>query len=237
MIQGLDKIESAPEVFGFRKGITGGHTARSMMFNELRQLVSNLPVDATFAGYQHAILDRNILDKPTASSRLKSLRHLQELYTLEPEKTLFRVLRQLAAMDATVLPLLGLVCVYCRDPQLRHSFMLVRGLRLGESLPREAMEEHLESGFPGRFSPAMKKSLAQNVNTTWTYAGHLEGKAKKVRTFPQCRPVAAAYAMLAGYLLGLRGQRLLESHFGELVTADRNALLTQLPLAACRTLV
>ena len=30
------------------------------------------------------------------------------------------------------------------------------------------MGRHLEAGFPGRFSPAMKRSLAQNVNTTWT---------------------------------------------------------------------
>jgi hypothetical protein len=39
------------------------------------------------------------------------------------------------------------------------------------------MEQHLENGFPGRFSSAMKKSMAQNVNTTWTFGGHLSGKA------------------------------------------------------------
>lgn len=230
----MERIDSLPEHFGFRKGLSGGHTARSMMLNELALVHSRLPPNAITEDYAKAILDDNILNKPTASSRVKSLRHLQELYTLDPQYTLFRVLRQLASADPESLPLLGLVCVYCRDPQLRHSYRLIRTLRSGELLSREAMEETLEEGFPERFSPAMKKSLAQNVNTTWTFTGHLEGKARKVRTFPRCRPVAAAYAMLAGYLIGLRGQRLLESLFGELVAAERNTLLTQLPQAAYR---
>ena len=47
------------------------------------------------------------------------------------------------------------------------------------------MEQNLESGFPGRFSPATKKSMAQNVNTTWTFGGHLVGRTKKIRELPQ----------------------------------------------------
>jgi hypothetical protein len=47
---------------------------------------------------------------------------------------------------------LCLVCAYARDPQLRYSFKLVRSLRLGVILERSDMEQHLENGFPGRFS-------------------------------------------------------------------------------------
>jgi hypothetical protein len=65
------------------------------------------------------------------------------------------------------------------------------------------MEQHLEIGFPGRFSSAMKKSMAQNVNTTWTFGGLLVGKARKTRKAPQPRPISAAYAMFVGYLTGL----------------------------------
>jgi hypothetical protein len=103
------------------------------------------------------------------------------------------------------------VCAYARDPQLRHSFELVRTLRPSEVLQRVTMEQHLENGFPRRFSPAMKKSMAQNVNTTWTFGGHLAGKAKKTRRLPEPRPVSAAYAMFVGYLTGLHGERLLDS--------------------------
>lgn len=72
------------------------------------------------------------------------------------------------------LPQLCLVSAYAHVPQLRHSFELIRTLRPGEALERSTMEQHLENGFPGRFSPAMKKSMAQNVNTVvdcWRASG------------------------------------------------------------------
>ena len=62
----------------------------------------------------------------------------------------------------------------------------------------------------------MKKSLAQNVNTTWTACGHLEGRAKKVRALPRPGWAASTYAMFVGYLLGLRGEILLNSVFAPL---------------------
>jgi len=222
---------------GLRAGQVGGHSARSMMLNDLKALLAHTPVAATASQIEAAIIDGNILDKPTLSSRKKSLHHLRELYGLEVGQALFRVLRNIAQLDSLSLPLLALVCVYCRDPQLKKSFELVKQLRIGEVLPRETMEGHLESSFPGRFSPAMKKSMAQNVNTTWTHSGHLSGKARKVRCLPECRPEAAAYAMFAGYLAGLRGLQLLESAFGQLVAKDPSILLAQLPLAAARGLI
>jgi hypothetical protein len=175
--------------------------------------------------------------KPTLVSRKKSLRHLIELYGLDPSKALFRVLWNLAHTDPDSLPQLCLVCAYARDPQLRHSFELIRTLRPGEILERTAMERHLEVGFPSRFSPAMKKSLAQNVSTTWTFGGHLAGKVKKRRRLPEPRPVSAAYAMFVGYLAGLRGERLLDSAYASLVASSRSQLRAALALAAARGLL
>jgi hypothetical protein len=94
------------------------------------------------------------------------------------------------------------------------------------------MESHLEQGFPGRFSPAMKKSMAQNVNTTWTFGRHLAGKVKKTRQVAQARPSTAAYAMFVGYLAGLRGEQLLDSAFASLVSSSRSELLAALSLAS-----
>jgi hypothetical protein len=170
---------------GFSKASFGGHSARSMMFLEMRALVQAMPLSVTKDDFTKAIIDENVLEKPTLSSRKKSLRHLVELYGLDTSKALFRVLWNFGHADFDSLPQLCLVCAYARDPQLRHSFELVRTLRLGEVLERAAMEQHLENGFPGRFSPAMKKSMAQNVNTTWTFGGHLAGRAKKTRRLPE----------------------------------------------------
>lgn len=226
-----------PDQLGLSSTKVGGHSARSMMFLEMQALVRAMPVNVVKADFTSVIIDQNMLEKPTQSSRKKSLRHLLELYGMDPSQALFRVLWALGHDDPDSLPQLCLVCAYVRDPQLRYSFELVRTLRLGEALSRTAMEQHLENGFPDRFSPAMKKSMAQNVNTTWTFAGHLAGTAKKTRRFPEPRPVSAAYAMLGGYLTGLRGEALLDSAFAALVAPNRPHLQAALALASARGLL
>jgi len=222
---------------GFSKAILGAHSARSMMFLEMSALVREMPLTVTKNGFIKAIVEENVLQKPTLSSRKKSLRHLVELYGMDPLLTLFRVLWDLAHADMESLPQLCLVCAYARDPQLRHSFELVRTLRIGAVLARADMEQHLENGFPGRFSAAMKKSMAQNVNTTWTFGGHLLGRVKKTRLLPEPRPISAAYAMFVGYLTGLRGERLLDSAFAALVSYNRSQLQAALSLASAKGLL
>jgi hypothetical protein len=205
-----------------------------MMFLEMRALFRAMPLTVTKDEFAEAIVEENVLGKPTLSSRKKSLRHLFELYGMDTSKALFRVLWELGHTDLDSLPQLCLVCAYARDPQLRYSFELVRTLRLGEVLERPAMEQYLEIGFPGRFSPAMKKSMAQNVLTTWTFSGHLAGKRRKIRQAPEPRPISAAYAMFVGYLTGLRGQRLLESAYTSLVASNRPQLQAALSLASAK---
>jgi len=203
----------------------------------MRTLVRAMPLTVTNDDLTKAIVEENVLEKPTLSSRKKSLHHLTQLYGMDPAKALFRVLWDLGHTDLDSLPQLCLVCAYARDPQLRHSFELVRTLRHGEGLERAAMEQHLENGFPGRFSSAMKKSMAQNVNTTWTFGGHLSGKAKKTRRLPEPRPISAAYAVFVGYLTGLRGERLLDSAFVSLVASNRSQLQVALSLASAKGLL
>lgn len=222
---------------GFSSASVGGHSARSMMFLEMRALVCAMPLDVSKDDFTRVIVEENALNKPTQSSRKKSLRHLVELYGMERSQALFRVFWEFSHADLDSLPQLCLVCCYSRDPQLRHSFELIRRLQLGAVLSRSAMEHHLEVGFPGRFSPAMKKSMAQNVNTTWTFGGHLAGKAKKTRCLPTPRPFSVAYAMFAGYLTGLRGERLLDSPYAALVAANRPQLQAALALASARELL
>lgn len=225
---------AAAQGLGFRPTGTGGHMARSMMLQEIRALVSSVPASATREQYRSAILEENVLGKPTFSSREKSYRHLMELYGLDPMLALFRVFRELSERDTSSVPLMAMTCTFCRDPQLRQSFELIERLRVGEVLTREQMEKHIEAGFPHRFSPAMKKSLAQNVNTTWTASGHLKGKARKTRGLPEPTVAASTYAMFAGFLLGLRGEILVRSVFGALVGGAPEAIVSHLSTASAR---
>jgi hypothetical protein len=233
---GADPLRVAPAAvrFGFSDKQTGAHMSRSMMLTELVDLMRAVQPDASFADYRRAIVEDNVLGKATVSSREKGLRHLYQNYALDPSAALFRALRMFAQEDPASLQLLAATCAYCRDAQLRHSFAVIKGLRVGEVLSRERMEQHLEAGFPARFSPAMRKSLAQNVITTWSAAGHLAGKVTKTRSLPEPRVASATFAMFAGYLTGLRGQSLLDSVFASLVASDAPMLVRHLANASGR---
>jgi len=226
------RIPASVTSFGFSTRKTGGHMARSMMLAELRLLFGAVPANAGRADYRAAILEGNALGKPTFSSRQKSEKHLYELYGLDPALALFRLLRRFAAEDPESLPLLALACAFCRDPQLRASFDLIEALKPGDVLPRARMEAHLAAAFPDRFSPIMLAGLASRLMTTWAAPGHLKGTAKRTRTLPVPRPAASTYAMLAGYLLGLRGDLLVSSVFARLVGADRDTILSHLAIGS-----
>jgi len=83
----------------------------------------------------------------------------------------------------------------------------------------------------------MKKSMAQNVNTSWTFGGHLTGRSTKIRVLPVARPVSAAYAMFVGYLSGLRGEYLLNSAYGALVASSTPELRAAIALASAKGLL
>ena len=57
-----------------------------------------------------------------------------------------------------------------------------------------------------------------------TQTGHLVGRTNKRRASVAARPVAVAYALVLGYLTGLRGSFLLDSTVDGLVRRQRNRI-------------
>jgi hypothetical protein len=84
-------LPTRPDALGLSSASGGGHSARSMMFHEMRSLVQTMPIDVTKDDFGKAIVGENVLEKPTLVSREKSLRHLTELYGLDTSKALFRI--------------------------------------------------------------------------------------------------------------------------------------------------
>ena len=74
---------------GFSNDPAGTHGSRTIMLNELRQLLVATPRDATYDDYRRAIVDDNVLGKRTMATRKESFRRLRELYALLPEVPLF----------------------------------------------------------------------------------------------------------------------------------------------------
>ncbi len=82
-----------PESLGFRSGVSSAHTSRTMMLEELSLVLNGVDVKVSAAGYRSAIIDDNILGKPTRTTRQRTAQRLTELYALDPDCTLFRLLR------------------------------------------------------------------------------------------------------------------------------------------------
>jgi hypothetical protein len=206
--------------FGFRFDRGGAHLARSMMLDDLRRLLEHVPdAQATRDEFARAILDENCLGKRSAQTRALSLRHLTNLYALDPHVPLFRALRYLWSRDADGQPLLACLVAYVRDAVLRMSAPPVLRMPPGQAMIPSELQSYLDAQSPGRFSPATLKSTAQNVATTWTHAGHLQGSAKKIRATAKPTPGAVALALLLGYMEGTRGELLFETTYTKLLDA------------------
>jgi len=189
-----------------------------MMLAELTGLFArvNSP-EAETAQYLTAVGEENCLGKRSVRTRRLTFRHLADLYALDPSVTLFRAMRYLWERDPAGRPLLALLCAYARDSVLRSTATFVQSAPQGAVLTREDLEEFIDARDPDRFSKATLKSTAQNVNSTWTQSGHLKGRVKKVRSQAAASAGSAAYALLLGYLQGVRGNALFTTGYAKLL--------------------
>ncbi len=202
--------------FSFERG--GAHTSRTIMLDELETLLAyvNQP-EADKADYLQAIVDDNCLGKRSTKTRTLTYRHLVDLYSLDRSKILFRVLRYFWNRDISGQPLLALLCAYARDPILRSSAPFLLQFSQGSAIARESLEEFIDSREPGRFSKATLTSTAQNINSSWTKSGHLSGRLRKVRSRANPTAGSVSYALLLGYLTGVRGQALFQTEYTKLL--------------------
>ena len=124
------------EQLGFRFGINGPHAARTMMLDDLRLLLAHTPPHSARADYVSAVVDANVLGKPTRKARELTLRHMASLYALHPANPIFRALRRLWPLDEAAQPLLALAVALARDPLLRGTQAFILGQVAGAVVPR-----------------------------------------------------------------------------------------------------
>lgn len=213
------------EDLGFKFGKDGAHSSRTLMFTEISKLFSSLPVTASPEQYQADIVQFNLLHKPTEKARILTWRHLKNLYGMDVSAALFRVFRSYWEADEHARALLACQLGLARDPLLRLSMDKILDLELGQWLPREEMEAFIAERFPDRYSPATLKSIAQNVNGTWTSAGYLEGRSKKHLTEPEVRPVNLSFALFMGLLQGATGNRLFNTDWTRLLCCRQEQMM------------
>ena len=212
---------------GFRNGLSSVHTSRTLMLAELSLVMDKIAAGSPAKAYLEAIVEENLLGKPTQTTRKRTAQRLTQLYSLDPNCTLFRLLRHFWPADLASRPMLALLMATARDPLLRESMPFILAISVGEAVNPFAIGQDLKKRHPGRFSPTTLHSTAKNLASTWTQGGYLRGKVKKTRTKPHATPIVAAFALILGYLCGWRGKLLLDSTWTRLLDrspADLSAL-------------
>lgn len=198
------------------------------MLGELSDLLDLLPPNASRADYRTAIVEENVLAKPTHSTRLTTGRCLTQLYALDPEVPLFRVLRRLWVFERTNpggRRLLALLTALARDPLLRLTATPVLALPVGGELVRAEFAASIREDTGPRFNESVLNKVAINAATSWTQSGHLTGRLRKIRRLVSPTPAAVALALWLGESEGLAGLRLIDSRWAAVLDAPGGAML------------
>lgn len=193
---------------GLRVDPAGTHLSSTLKLDELRVVLGAIEEDASLEALKRAVVESNVLGKPTASSRRITFDRLRELYGLDRSLLVFRALRDLWSADQDAQPMLALLCATARDPILRAVTPMMIATPVGTPLSVDELAEEAERQFPGKFVPSSLARLGRNIASSWEKAGLLAGRRDKIRNRPEIRPTSLAYALLLGDLCGRRGQAL-----------------------------
>lgn len=181
------------------------------MLDELRATLADAPADASHPDYVAAIVEHNCLAKPTSATRVLSAQRLSELYALDPDVPLFRIMRNLWRLDERGQPLLALLVALARDPLLAATAPAVVPLKAGEEFARGPMRRTLRDAVGNRLNDDTLDKVARNAASSWSQAGQLTGRTFKVRRLVQPTFATVGLALLLAYTCGGRGEALLES--------------------------
>ena len=212
-------------LWGFRSGDRGTHTSRTIMLDELAQLLRAVPGEASRVEYARAVTSGNCLGKRTGATRQISLQRLTELYGLDGRLLLFRALRNLWGRFEASRPLLALLLALARDPLLRATARAVIATPFGHEFGRQAMKDDLSDCVGERFSEATLDKVVRNASSSWTQSGHLEGRGRKTRRRVETSPGVAAYALLLGFATGRRGRLLFETPWAAVLDSSPGSLI------------
>jgi len=218
-------IHPAAERFGFRYGSKGTHTSRTLMLEELTLLLAAIPATASRDDYVHAITEGNVTEKRTVATRRHTVQRLSELYALDLRVPLFQVLRRLWGSDETSRPLLALLCGLARDPLLRLTLPVIVALPIGSELSRQEMVRTVQNGTTDRLNTDSIDKVVRNASSSWTQSGHLSGRMRKLRQRVVPTPAVTAFALLLGYLEGVRGAALLRTSWARLLDVPPESLI------------
>jgi hypothetical protein len=195
-----------------------------MMLDELESVMDALGSRANQENVHQAILEDNVLGKATRSGRMNSATKLIDLYSFNPELQLYFAFEVLWRDSSPSRPVLALLLALSRDTVLRASVETVIGVPVGSAITKDQLYKSLLSGFASKYAETTLQSTTRNIASSWRQSGHIKGKSPIVRTKAPADFHALAFAVIIGYLRGLRGQNLLASEWVRLLDFDSGEL-------------
>jgi hypothetical protein len=196
---------------GCRFGAKGTHTSRTLMLDELVELLRSVPEDAARDAYEVAIVQENCLGKSTTSNRRSTLQRMSELFGLDPAVPLFRVLRRLWVLDPEGRSMIALLSALARDPLLRGTSPYILSMPIGSELMHDECLASIREHVDVRLNDRVLDKVRRNACSTWSQSGHLEGRVRKRRNAVGAPFGAVALALWLGSLEGRVGDDLLSS--------------------------
>jgi hypothetical protein len=161
--------------------------------------------------YVQAVVEANALAKPTTSTRRLTLQRLTEVYALDPEVPIFRVLRKLWDLEAQSRPLLAVLIALARDPLLMATAPPILSLPPGTEMVRQSLRDAVRLVVGDRLNDATLDKVIRNAASSWTQSGHLAGRTFKSRQKVHASAPTIAFAFYLGNASGFQGEELLTS--------------------------
>jgi len=151
-------------------------------------------------------LGLNVTGKKSNSGVEKTANFLKKLYGFDennPSFTAFKYFWKISEPNER--PLIAFVYAVNQDQLLAESVQVLQNVKPGAKVATSFFEEEIEKYHPNQYAENTRKSMAQNLASSWKQAGLIEGKVKNIRTQPEITYRIACFAFLLAYLKGDRG--------------------------------
>ncbi len=208
------------------------HTNRTIMFEELRLLISHGIFD------KDEVMKLNVLKKKTRINLFRTVELLSRLYEFDKQSELWKVFVFLWNLtEDSNRRSMTLLFAVRNDEVLKVSVPVVLSTSIGKKVQITAIQSAIEKDFSALYSTNTLISTSQNIASSWKQAGYIEGKIRSIRVAIKPDYVTVLFALYLGRLDGLVGEDLMTTTWIKMLELPESKLKSLISEAAMRDLI